>query len=87
MLEAAAPLFSARRGQEGEAITKALQTGLGSYGKGRDKIDDIKDKIDDARFSVDQAKRAEKSASFKYGDDDRRTAEAAKQTAIREGKL
>ena len=87
MLEAAAPLFSARRGQEGEAITKALQTGLGSYSKGRDKIDDLREKIDDARFSVDQAKRAEKSASFKYGDDDRRTAEAAKQTAIREGKL
>jgi hypothetical protein len=87
LLAASAPLFSVRRGQEGAGITSALQTGTSEYIKGRDKIEDLKERIEDARFSVDQAKRAEKTAMFKYGDDDRRTADAAKKTAEREQKL
>jgi len=87
MLAAAAPLFSVRRGQEGAGITAALQTGTSEYIKGRDKIEDLREKIDDARFSVDQAKRAEKSAMFKYGDDDRRTADAAKKASEQQQKL
>ena len=87
LLAASAPLFSVRRGQEGAGITSALQTGTGEYIKGRDKIEDLREKIDDARFSVDQAKRAEKTAMFKYGDDDRRTADAAKKSAEEKQKL
>jgi hypothetical protein len=87
LLAASAPLFSVRKGQEGAGITSALQTGTGEYIKGRDKIEDLREKIDDARFSVDQAKRAEKSAMFKYGDDDRRTADAAKKASEQQQKL
>ena len=87
LLAASAPLFSARRGQEGAGITSAIQTGTSEYIKGRDKLEDLREKIDDAKFSLDNAKRAEKSAAFKYGDDDRRTAEAAKQAALKEDKL
>lgn len=87
MLAASAPLFSVRRGQEGAGITAALQTGTSEYIKGRDKIEELRDKISDARDAVDEARRAEKAAMFKYGDEDRRTADATKKTADREQKL
>jgi hypothetical protein len=85
LLQAAAPMFNART--LGEGISKAVPAGVSSYISGRDKLDDIRDKIDAATLELGQAQRAEKTNMFKYGDDDRRTAKAAKVAAEKEDKL
>jgi len=63
------------------------KSGVEQYIKGADRIQDLREKIDDAGFALDQAKRAEQAAAFKYGDDDRRTADATKRALDREQKL
>jgi hypothetical protein len=85
LLQAAAPMFNART--FGEGVSKALPAGVSSYISGRDKLDDIRDKIDSTKLELGQAQRAEKMNSFKYGDDDRRTAKAAQVAAAKEDKL
>ena len=64
-----------------------MPAGVCSYISGRDKLDDIIDKIDSTKLELGKAQRAEKMNSFKYGDDDRRTAKAAQVAAAKEDKL
>jgi hypothetical protein len=85
LLAAAAPMFNART--LGEGISKAVPAGVSSYVQGRDKLDDIRDKIDSTKLELAQAQRAEKINTFKYGDDDRRTAKAAKTAAEAQQRL
>jgi hypothetical protein len=63
------------------------KSGVEQYIRGADRIQDLREKIDDAGFALDQAKRAEQTAAFKYGDEDRRTAKATKIANEREQKL
>ena len=63
------------------------KSGVEQYIRGADRLQDLREKIDDAGFALDQAKRAEQTAAFKYGDDDRRTARANKIANQREDRL
>lgn len=63
------------------------KSGVEQYIRSMDRRQELSEKIDDANFALDQARRAEKTAAFKYGDDDRKTADAHKRTLDREQKL
>ena len=63
------------------------KSGVEQYIKSMDRRQELSEKIDDARFALDQAVRAEKAAAFKYGDDDRKTADAHKRTTDIQQKL
>jgi hypothetical protein len=63
------------------------KSGVEQYIKSMDRRQELSEKIDDANFALDQARRSEKTAAFKYGDDDRKTADAHKRTLDREQKL
>jgi hypothetical protein len=86
-LAGAAELFDVRRGQEGAGISRAIKSGTGEYLKGRDKLEDTRDKIDSTKLELGQFRRAEKTNTFKYGEEDRKTVDARNQANKREDKL
>ena len=63
------------------------KSGVEQYIRSMDRRQELGEKIDDARFALDQAVRAEKAAAFKFGDDDRKTADAHKRTTDIQQKL